>query len=93
VRCIRLQLTALSRYAFPLMLAAGFFTAGSVLGSYRDLELAMYPRVLPKNQQEIVERNEALLKLHRDTLLAPYVELTYAGIIVADRTISRTSWR
>ena len=84
-RCIRLRLTALSRYAFPLMLAAGFFTLGSVLQAYRDLEFLLYPRVLPKNQEEIVEHNEALLKLHRNTLLAPYVELAYAGIIVADR--------
>ncbi len=84
-RCIRLRLTALSRFAFPVMLVAGFFTLGSVLQAYRDLELLMYPRVLPKNREEIVERNEALLKLHRDTLLAPYVEMTYAGIIVADR--------
>ncbi len=85
-RCIRLHLTALSRFSFPLMVMVGFFTLGSVLQAYRDLELAMYPRVLPKNREEIVERNEALLKLHRDTLLAPYVELTYAAIIVADRT-------
>jgi O-antigen ligase len=84
-RFIRLRLTALSRFAFPVMLAAGFFTLGSVLQAYRDLELLLYPRVLPKNREEIVERNEALLKLHRDTLLAPYVEMTYAGIIVADR--------
>ena len=84
-RCIRLRLTALSRYAFPLMVMAGLFTAGSVLRSYRDLELAMYPRVLPANREQLVARNEALLKLHRDTLLAPYVELTYAGIMLADR--------
>lgn len=84
-RCIRLHLTALSRLAFPVMLTAGFLTLGSVLHAYRDLERLMYPPVLPKNRAEIVERNEALLKLHRDTLLAPYVELTYAGIIVADR--------
>ena len=84
-RCLRLQLTALSRFAFPVMVAAGVFALGSVLHAYRDLELAMYPPVLPKNRQEVVERNEALLKLHRDTLLAPYVELTYAGIIVANR--------
>ncbi|HEY5292722.1 MAG TPA: Wzy polymerase domain-containing protein [Burkholderiales bacterium] len=84
-RCIRLRLTALSRYAFPLMVMIGLFTAGSVLRSYRDLELAMYPRVLPANQEQVAERNEALLKLHRDTLLAPYVELTYAGIMLADR--------
>ena len=84
-RCIRLHLTALSRFSFPLMILVGFFTLGSVLRAYRDLELAMYPRVLPKNPEEIVERNETLLKLHRDTLLAPYIELTYAGIIVADR--------
>ena len=83
--CVRLRLTALSRYAFPVMLASGFLTLGSVLQAYRDLEQLMYPRVLPKNQEEIVLRNEALLKLHRDTLLAPYVEMTYAGIIVADR--------
>ena len=84
-RCVRLRLTALSRFAFPVMLVAGFLTLGSVLRAYRDLELLMYPRVLPKNQQEMVERNEALLKLHRDTLLAPYIEMTYAGVIVADR--------
>ncbi len=84
-RCARLHLTALSRYAFPAMLAAGFLTLGSVLNAYRDLELLMYPRVLPKNLDDIVQRNEALLKLHRDTLLAPYVELSYASIIVADR--------
>jgi len=85
-RVIRLRLTALSRYAFPVMLAAGFFTLGSALQAYRDLELLMYPRVLPKDREEIVRHNEALLKLHSDTLLAPYVELTYAGIIVADRS-------
>jgi O-antigen ligase len=85
-RCIRLQLTALSRYAFPLMVMVGFFALGSVLQAYRDLELAMYPPALPANQEQIAERNAALLRLHRDTLLAPYVELTYAGIIVADRS-------
>ena len=85
-RCIRLQLTALTRYAFPLMVTAGFLTLGSVLASYRELELAMYPRALPTNQVQILERNEILLNLHRDTLLAPYVELTYAGIIVPNRS-------
>jgi len=84
-RCIVLRLTALSRFAFPVMLLAGFLTLGSVARAYRDLELLMYPRALPKNQEAIVARNEALLKLHRDTLLAPYVEMAYAGIIVADR--------
>ena len=84
-RNLRLRLSALSRFAFPLMAAAGFFALGSVLHAYRDLELLMYPRVLPKNQTEIIERNEGLLKLHRDTLLAPYVELTYAGIMGVDR--------
>lgn len=84
-RSLRLQLSALSRFAFPVMVVAGFFALGSVLNAYRDLELAMYPRALPKNKEEIFERNDALLKLHRDTLLAPYVEMTYAGIIVVDR--------
>ena len=84
-RCIRLRLTSLSRFAFPVMLLAGFLTLGSVLKAYRDLELLMYPPVLPKNQEEVVARNEALLKLHRDTLLAPYVEMTYASIIAIDR--------
>ena len=84
-RSLRLQLSALSRFAFPVMVASGVFALGSVLHAYRDLEQLMYPRVLPKNREEVVERNEGLLKLHRDTLLAPYVEMTYAGIIVADR--------
>ena len=84
-RSLRLRLTALSRFAFPVMVAAGFFALASVLSAYRDLELLMYPRILPRNQAEIVARNEGLLRLHRDTLLAPYVELTYAGIMVADR--------
>jgi O-antigen ligase len=84
-RSIRLHLTALSRFAFPLMLLVGFAALGSVLRSYRDLELLMYPPVLPQTQAELVKRNEGLLELHRDTLLAPYVELTYAGIMVADR--------
>ena len=83
---LRLQLSALSRLAFPLMIATGVFALGSVLHAYRDLEQLMYPRVLPKNREEIVARNEGLLELHRETLLAPYVEMTYAGIIVADRT-------
>jgi hypothetical protein len=85
VRGLRLQLSALSRFAFPVMVAAGCFALGSVLHAYRDLELFMYPRVLPRNRAELVARNEGLLELHRDTLLAPYVEMTYAGIIVADR--------
>jgi O-antigen ligase len=84
-RAVRLQLSALSRFAFPVMVVSGFFALGSVLHAYLDLELLMYPRVLPKNREEVVERNEGLLKLHRNTLLAPYVEMTYAGIIVADR--------
>ncbi len=84
-RGLRLRLSALSRFAFPVMVAAGVFALGSVLHAYRDLELLMYPRVMPKNREEVVARNEALLELHRDTLLAPYVEMTYAGIIVADR--------
>ncbi len=84
-RNLRLRLSALSRLAFPLMVAAGVFALGSVLHAYRDLELLMYPRVLPKNRAEVVARNEGLLELHRNTLLAPYVEMTYAGIIAADR--------
>lgn len=84
-RSLRLHLTTLSRLAFPVMILAGFFALGSVLHAYRDLERLMYPRVLPQNREEIIARNEALLELHRDTLLAPYVEMTYAGIIVADR--------
>lgn len=84
-RNLRLHLTALSRFAFPVMLLAGCLALGSVLQAYRDLELLMYPRVLPKNRDEIVEHNEALLKLHRDTLLAPYVEMTYAGVVAIDR--------
>ncbi|MBE0627177.1 MAG: O-antigen ligase C-terminal domain-containing protein [Burkholderiales bacterium] len=85
VRGLRLQVSALTRYAFPVMIAAGVFALGNVLNAYRDLELLMYPRVLPKNRAEIVAHNEALLQLHRDTLLAPYVEMSYAGIIIADR--------
>jgi len=84
-RSLRLHLTALSRFAFPVVVMAGCLALGSVLHAYRDLEGLLYPRVLPKNQEELVGRNEALLELHRDTLLAPYVELSYAGIIVADR--------
>jgi len=83
---LRLRLSALSRFAFPVMLVAGFFALGSVLHAYRDLEQLLYPRVLPKNRAEILARNQGLLNVDRDTLLAPYVELTYAGIIVADRT-------
>ena len=82
---LRLRLSALSRFAFPVMIGAGVIALGSVLHAYRDLESLMYPRVLPKNREEVIARNEALLQLHRDTLLAPYVEMTYAGIIVADR--------
>lgn len=84
-RCLRLRLSALTRFAFPVMVTAGFLALGGVLNAYRDLERLMYPRELPKNREEVVARNEALLQLHRDTLLAPYVEMTYAGIIVADR--------
>jgi hypothetical protein len=84
-RNLRLHLSALSRVSFPVMVMAGVFALGSVLHAYRDLELLMYPRVLPKNREEVVARNEGLLKLDRDTLLAPYVEMTYAGIIVVDR--------
>lgn len=84
-RNLRLRLSALSRSAFPVMVMGGVFALASVLHAYRDLELLMYPRVLPKNRAEVVARNEGLLELDRDTLLAPYVEMTYAGIIVADR--------
>jgi len=82
---LRVHLSALSRLAFPVMLAAGFFALGSVLHAYRDLEQLLYPRVLPKNLAEILARNEGLLNVDRNSLLAPYVELTYAGIIVPDR--------
>ena len=85
-RGLRLRLSALSRFAFPVMVMAGVFALGRVLYAYHDLEQLMYPRVLPKNRAELIARNEGLLELHRDTLLAPYVEMTYAGIIVADRT-------
>ncbi len=84
-RYLRLHLTALSRFAFPVMLLAGCLALGRVLYAYRDLEQLMYPKVLPQNREEIVRRNQGLLQLHRDTLLAPYVELTYAGVIVPDR--------
>jgi O-antigen ligase len=85
VRGVRLRLSALSRYAFPVMVAAGFFALASVGQAYYALELLMYPRALPKDRGEVVARNEAMLQLHRDTLLAPYVEMVYAGSIVADR--------
>jgi O-antigen ligase len=84
-RGLRLRLSALSRSGFPVMVMAGVFALGRVLYAYHDLEQLMYPRVLPKNRAELVARNEGLLELHRDTLLAPYVEMTYAGIILADR--------
>jgi O-antigen ligase len=82
---MRLHLSALSRFAFPVMMLAGVVALGSVLHAYRDLEELLYPRVLPKTGAEILARNQGLLKVDRDSLLAPYVELSYAGSIVADR--------
>lgn len=81
----RLRLSALSRFAYPVMVLAGCFALGRVLYAYRDLEQLMYPRVLPRNRAELVARNEGLLHIDRNSLFAPYVELTYAGIIVVDR--------
>jgi O-antigen ligase len=83
---LRLHLSALSRYAFPVMMLAGVLALGSVLHAYRDLEQLLYPRILPKTRAEVLARNQELLNVDRDSLLAPYVELTYAGIIVADRS-------
>jgi O-antigen ligase len=80
----RLQLTNLTRWSFMLMLVMGWISAFSLLDSYIKLEGWLYSRKYIREDSPETGRlqREALLKIRRQSLLGPYVDLAYTSLIV-----------
>lgn len=85
-RFFRLELQRVGRISFALMLALGWLSAASLIYSYHDLEGALYAQGLENLDAAGLEQlNQDLLRIHRTSLLAPYIELAYTGTIVLNK--------
>ncbi len=85
-RFFRLELQRVGRISFALMLVLGWASAISLIYSYRNLEETLYAKGLENLDRAGLEQfNQNLLRIHRTSLLAPYIELAYAGAIVLNK--------
>ena len=85
-RFFRLELQRVGRISFVLMLALGWVSATSLFYSYRNLEGVLYAKDLENLDAAGLEQfNQDMLRIHRTSLLAPYVELAYTGAIVLNK--------
>jgi O-antigen ligase len=80
-----------ARIAVVLLLAAGCFSLAAVISPYRDFERLAFT-ALPQSSRAPGEQTfvEAMMRAHREPLLAPYVELAFALGAVADGDRLRT---
>lgn len=78
-RTVRLRLAGFARVTVACLMLAGWFNLISVLPHYRDFErLVFLPAARsssPVDEQAFIE---AIARIHREPLLAPYVELAVA---------------
>jgi O-antigen ligase len=78
-RAVRLRLAGFARVTVACLMLAGWFNLVSVLPHYRDFErLVFLPAARsssPVDEQAFIE---AIARVHREPLLAPYVELAAA---------------
>ena len=82
-RFYRLELQRVGRICFALMLVLGWVSAISLVYSYRSLEETLFAKGLEDlDAAGLRQFNEKLLQIHRNSLLAPYIELAYTGAIV-----------
>jgi len=85
-RFFRLELQRVGRISFALMLVLGWASAISLIYSYRNLEETLYAKGLENLDRAGLEQfNQDLLRIHRTSLLAPYIELAYTGAIVLNK--------
>ena len=85
-RFFRLELQRVGRISFALMLVLGWASAISLIYSYRNLEATLFAKGLENLDRAGLEQfNQDMLRIHRTSLLAPYIELVYAGAIVLNK--------
>jgi hypothetical protein len=85
-RVFRLELQRVGRISFALMLVLGWASAISLIYSYRNLEETLFAKGLENLDRAGLEQfNQNLLRIHRNSLLAPYIELAYTGAIVLNK--------
>ncbi len=83
---LRSGFSRIGRPALAAMLGLGFYSAIGLEQSYASLETwvnrAMAHRI---KDSDLAMANQALLRLHKESLLTPYVELMYAISLTPDR--------
>lgn len=83
---IRLDLKRTGRMVFVLALVLGWMSAFNLALSYRSLEGLLFTRYhyAPREQEEQA-LFQGLQKIHQESLLTPYIELAYSGVIALDK--------
>jgi O-antigen ligase len=85
-RFLAVEGRGVNRTAFAVALALGWFVAATTLQSYLELERILFTAY--RNESDIPaesEFTEVLMRVHRESLLTPYVEFALAFAIVPDR--------
>ncbi|MEW6314287.1 MAG: Wzy polymerase domain-containing protein [Pseudomonadota bacterium] len=87
---VRIDLRRIGRPAMVLMLAFGAAAAFNLESNYRSLEGMLFARYDSASQARadganLAGKHAALMKIHQESLLTPYIELAYAGAITLDR--------
>jgi hypothetical protein len=84
-RTVRLRLAGFARLTVAVLMLAGWFNLVSVLPYYRDFErLVFMPGKRGAVQPDEREFVAAIARIHREPLLAPYVELALAFSIIVN---------
>lgn len=81
------NLRRFGRWGFVLMLVLAWVSVVNIGRSYRDLEELLYLRgkkFVLHDEADARRFHESLLKIHQDSLLAPYIELAYSNTIILD---------
>jgi O-antigen ligase len=86
-RALTVRFAGVARTAVALGLLAGGVNLVAVLPPYRDFERLVFDAG-PKTPRAAGERKfeEAMMRVHREPLLTPYVELAFALAVTADQT-------
>jgi len=85
-RFYRLEMKRMGRISFALILLLGWMSAISLVYNYRNLEETLFAKG-PEDLSAAGLRklHDELLQIHRNSLLAPYIELAYTGAIVLNK--------
>ena len=84
-RLIPLRIARIGPWIMAAVIALGATTAWTTVESYRRMEVLLFSRYhYPPGSAEVEWAHAALQRIHRESLLAPYIELVYAGGIEPD---------